>query len=83
MAVKEPWNIYEGYSVNCDCETRGMGLNDIANWGAIAGNSIDYAYDGSGNVISATYKKDGVDQFKLIYTYDGLGNVINITTTSP
>lgn len=80
MAVKEPWNIYEGYSVNCDCETRGMGLNDIANWGAIAGNSIDYEYD-SGNVISATYKKDGVTVFTLSYQYDGLGNVIKITTT--
>lgn len=81
MAVKEPWNIYEGYSVNCDCETQGMGLKNIANWGAVAGNSIDYAYDGLGNVISATYKKDGIIQFTLTYTYDGLGNVISIVTS--
>jgi hypothetical protein len=81
MAVKEPWNIYEGYPVNCDCETQEMGLNNIANWGAIAGNSIDYQYNGLGNVILAIYKKDGVTAFTLNYQYDGLGNVIRIITT--
>ena len=81
MAVKEPWNIYEGYPVNCDCETREMGLNNIANWGAIAGNSIDYQYNGLGNVIFAIYKTDGVTAFTLNYQYDGLGNVIRIITT--
>jgi hypothetical protein len=58
-----------------------MGLNNIANWGAITGNSIDYSYDGLGNVILAIYKKDGVTAFTLNYAYDGLGNVTRITTT--
>ena len=83
MAIKEPWNIYEGYIVDCNCEIQKMGLNNVTNWSAIPGHSIDYAYDGSGNVISATYKRDGIEQFKLIYTYDGSGNITNVTTSYP
>ena len=51
MAVKEPWNIYQGYPVNCACETGDTVVDSIenlgdklANWTNVVGNSIEYSY---------------------------------------
>lgn len=85
MAYKEPWNIYQGYPVNCDCESYSgstFGVTyDVENWSSKPGNSISYNYDGLGNVSSAEYYTSGTLAFTITYTYDGGGNVTSITTS--
>ena len=87
MAIKEPWNIYSGYPVDCKCETGDTvvdaveSLGDkIANWTNVIGNSIVYAYVGN-NVETAQYKTNGITIFTQTFLYDGNNNCISITTT--
>jgi hypothetical protein len=87
MAIKEPWNIYEGYPVNCACETGDTIVNaveslgdKIGTWTNTIGNSIEYTYIGN-NVETAEYKTNGVTIFTQTFAYDGNNNVIRIITT--
>jgi hypothetical protein len=52
-----------------------------ANWTTLIGNSINYTYDGSNNVITAEYYTGATLVFTQTFTYDGSNNCINITTT--
>jgi hypothetical protein len=79
MAIKEPWNIYGGYPVNCTCENISA-VADSGSWTNVSGNSIDYTYIGN-NVETAEYKTNGVTIFTQTFAYDGNNNVISITTT--
>jgi hypothetical protein len=86
MAYKEPWNINLGYPVDCACETYGSSSGttvgvSTSNWNTAVGNSINYTYNGNGDVETAEYLTNGILQFTLTYTYDGNDNVIAITTT--
>ena len=77
MAVKEPWNIYLGYPVDCACETADRSVN----WTNIAGNSVNYTYDVNNNVILAEYYTGATLVFTQTFTYDGNNNVTSVVTT--
>lgn len=50
-------------------------------WLKFAGHSVDYTYDGNGNVTLAEYKSGVTVIWTETYTYDVNNNVTNITTT--
>lgn len=77
MAVKEAWNIYQGYPVNCACETADKSVN----WTNIAGNSINYTYDSNNNVTVAEYYTGVTLVFTQTFTYDVNNNVISVVTS--
>lgn len=52
-----------------------------SNWTSVIGNSVQYTYDGSNNVITAEYYTGATLVFTQTFTYDGSNNCTSITTT--
>ena len=52
-----------------------------ANWTTLIGNSINYTYDGSNNVITAEYYTGATLVFTQTFTYDVNNNCTSITTS--
>jgi hypothetical protein len=71
-----------GGDSNCCCTIEKLyDLTLRANWISEPGNSVDYTYDGSNNVILAEFYNNGNLVFTQTFSYDGSNNCINITTT--